>query len=218
MTGLEWNAYVVRKFKRGDKDTELYEATTEIIADMRRKFISDEYSQEAYLAGISTVGDSRMAVPSDLGHFIGTISMTDTDDDSEYTPLIKLSKQEFDGLYSDRLLSSADNMNTGVPKHFCIYATQVHLGPVPDRTTFRYQINYSTEAFTAVVAGTTDVPFSGKYRNILRSGVLSELHDGLENYQEAQYWLSKYNNDLYIIANQEKENRTDESQVQYHGI
>jgi len=171
MTGAEFLAYVQRKFKRTDKDTELYEATTDIIADMRRRFLSDYYGEEAYIAGISSVGDYRLAVPSDLGHFIGNISITETSDDTEYPNLEKISKEKYDRLYPDRLLSSSSNMHTGLPRHYCIYGAQVYVGPVPDKTTYRYHVNYTTEAFTAIASGTTTVPFSGAERNVLRSGV-----------------------------------------------
>ena len=218
MTGSAWATYVKRKFKRSDKDTELYDATTEVIADMRRRFIFDKYSEEAYIATIDTAGEYRLAVPSDLQYFIGSITFIDTNADETFEPLEKISKAKYDELYHDRLHTDTDKMNTGVPQHFCVYGEQVFIGPVPDKTTYRFYCNHSTEAFTEVTASTTDVPFSGKRRNILRSGVLMELHDGMENYEEATYWRGKYLSELEAAGEVDIYNRQDDELMQYNGI
>ena len=96
MTGADFAIYVKNKFRRDDKDTELFEATTDTIALMRMEFKSDEYSEEATISGVATIGDYRLAVPGDFGHIIGKLSITDTSDDQDYSPLIKLSKQKYD--------------------------------------------------------------------------------------------------------------------------
>ena len=80
-TGAEMLAYVKRKFKRPDKDTEIYEAATDTIADMRLQILSEDYKEEAYISGISSLGDYRIALPSDFGHIIGDVTVTDTGDD-----------------------------------------------------------------------------------------------------------------------------------------
>lgn len=217
MTGSEFYAYVLRKFKRTDKETEAYEAMTDVIADMRLQFLSSKYSEEAYLA-ISTSGEYRLSYPSDLGHFVGTITVTDTTDDSEIGILSKISKKTYDELYPDRLLTSTSNMTDGVPKHFCIFGEQIFIGPVPDKTSYRYSINYTTEDFTSIASDTADVPFSNKYRNTLRAGVLSELHNGIENYDEAEYWANKFGEGLSKIAASEKFDEQDDESMRYSGF
>jgi len=136
MTGSEFCTYVKRKFKRTDKDTEIYEAATDVIADMHVRFMPADYTEEAYVAGISTVGEYQIALPSDFGHIIGTVSITDTAGDDEYSNLKKISKQKYDEMFTDRLLTSTGNMNLSTPTHFCIYAAQLYVGPVPDLTTY----------------------------------------------------------------------------------
>ena len=217
MTGSEVYAYVLRKFKRTDKETESYEAMTDVIADMRLQFLSAKYAEEAYLA-ISTLGEYRLPYPSDFGHFVGTITVTDTTDDSEIGILSKISKKKYDELYPDRLLTATSNMSVGVPQHFCVYGEQIFIGPVPDKITYRYSINYTTEDFTSIASDTADVPFSNKYRNILRAGVLSELHNGIENYDEAEYWAGKFGEGLSKIASSEKFDEQDDSAVEYSGF
>ena len=114
MTGAEFYAYVIRKFKRTDKSADAYEAMTDTIADMRLQFLSAKYIEEAYLS-IATLGEYRLPFPSDMGHFIGTINITETVSDDVYPALIKISKQRYDELYPDRLLTNLSNVSTGTP-------------------------------------------------------------------------------------------------------
>ena len=218
MTGTEWDAYVVRKFKREDKTTELYEATTDIIADMRIQFNSEDYKEEAYSTGIATLGDYKLGFPSDYGHIIGDVSITDVDDDSECVPLKKISKIRYDELYADRLISTVANMATDTPYHYCIYGKQIFLGPVPDKTTYKYQFNYTTEDYSEIEASTDPVPFTDKNRNTLRSGVLMELYNGMENFEEASYWEQKYLTGLGKLASNDETNIQDSDGSSYHGV
>jgi len=218
MTGLELYNYVLRKFKRTDKSTEAYEAMTDIIADMRIQFLSEDYKEETYSSGISTVGEYKLGLPSDFGHIIGDISITDTDTDEDYGVLQKISKQRYDELYPDRLLTSTTNMSLDTPQHYCIYGKQIFVGPVPDVTTYRYQFNYTTEAYTEITSATDPVPFTDKYRNTVRAGVLAELYDGMENFQESQYYRSVYIDGLGKLAANDITNTQDDGGVCYRGI
>lgn len=210
-----------RKFKRTDKDTEILESTTDVISDMNVRFKSEDYKEETYVAGISTIGEYQIALPSDFGHITGNVSIIDTAGDEYYPELDKISKNTYDRLYPDRLLSDTGKMNLDVPRQFCIYAGQLYIGPVPDLTTYQYQLNYTTENTEAIVSGTAVVRFTAelRHRNILRNGVLFELHDGLGNYEEASYYKQLYLHDLQAIIDMEivNSNATSEN-VAYHGI
>jgi hypothetical protein len=219
MTGQEFRDYVVRKFKRTDKDTELYEATTDIIADMRIQFNSEDFKEETYSSGITSIGEYKLGLPSDFGSIIGDISIIDTNTDEDYPVLKKISKQRYDELYPERLLTDTGKMDTGTPEHFCIYANQVFVGPVPDYTTYRYQFNYSTEPTEEITSTTDSVPFTGySERNTTRSGVLMELYDGMENYEESGVWERKYLTGLSKIAINDEDNIKDEDLAVYNGI
>jgi hypothetical protein len=206
MTGAEIKAYIIRKFKRTDKDTELYEALTDVIADIRIQIRAEDFKEEAYVAGISTLGEYKLALPSDFGHIIGDITIVDTASNQQYGPIVKISKGEYDDKYGSRLLAAYSDMNSGVPQEYCIYAGQIFLGPVPDKTTYNYYINYTTEDYTEVDASTDPVPFSERYRNVLRAGVLAELQDGLQNYEEAGYWRALYVNGVSKIKSNDDDN------------
>jgi len=218
MTGAEFYAYVLRKFKRTDKSTEAYEAMTDVIADMRLQFLSEDYKEEAYSSGISTIGEYKLGLPSDFGHLIGDISVTDTSADEEWWTLKKVSKQEYDDMYLDRLLTDSDKVDKDCPVHYCIYANQIFVGPVPDKTTYRYQFNYTTEPTAEVTSATDPVPFTGyNERNTLRAGVLAELYDGMENYEESQYWRGMYMQGLSKIAINDGTNVADNDPIAYGG-
>lgn len=214
MTGAEFLAYVKRILKRTDKDTEIYEATTDTIADMRLQLKSELYKEEAYITGITSLGDYRITLPADFGHLIGDVTCVDDSTDTTYK-LNKISKQTFDEKYGDRLTS--DPLD-GVPLDFCIYAGQIYIGPVPDSVSYVYYINYTTEAYTEVAAATDPVPFSEDYRNILRAGVLAEVYSGLEFFDEANWWRSMYIDGLTKIKSNDDGNIGDNERVVYHGI
>ena len=217
-TAVEFLAYVKRKFKRTDKDTEAYEAMTDTITDMRLQFDSELYKEETYVSGISTLGEYKLGLPSDFGRIIGNLSLSETGSDDFYNPLKKVSKQEYDELTPDRLLTTVAKMNKSLPQYFCIYANQIYISPVPDETTYRYQMNYVTEASSDITAATGIVPFTDKYRNTLRAGCLFELHDGLENYEEASYWKAVYQDGVNKIKDNDNQNIADSDVVQYNGV
>lgn len=215
MTGSEFYTYVLKKFKRTDKSTEAYQATTDIIADIRLRLKTEGYKEEAYIVGITSLGDYRIALPSDFGHIIGEVLLSNPTENQNYGTLKKISKQLYDEKFQDRTLTTPVY---GVPQYFCIYAGQLYLGPVPDKITYSYQINYTTESYTEVTSSTDPVPFTNLYRNIVRAGVLAELHDGLENYEESGYWRELYNRGVAEIEKNERDNLTPLDNAQYNGI
>lgn len=217
MLGSEFATYVRRILKRTDKDTEIYEAATDIIADIRIQLKADDYKEEAYITGISTLGEYRIALPSDFGHIIGEVTLIDDVSKNDKT-LKKISKQEYDAKYSDRLYANLSDVTDDIPEHFCIYAGQIYLGPVPDKTSYKYQINYTTEDFAEVTSATDPVPFTDKYRNTLRAGVLAEIFAGLEQYDESNYWREIYNSGLVKLIANDEDNTSDREGVVYHGI
>jgi hypothetical protein len=217
MTGAETLAYIKRILKRTDKDTEIYEALTDIIADIRIQLRTEDYKEEAYIAGISTLGEYKITLPSDFGHLIGRVTLVD-DVNNQTRTLHKISKDTYDQKYGDRLYTNTDHVFDGIPCEFCIYAGQLFLGPVPDLTTYKYYINYTTEDFAVITAATDPVPFTDKYRRTLRAGVLSDVFEGLEFFDEASYWRGAYNEGLIKLQRNDAENISSLEGVRYNGV
>lgn len=199
MTGSDWRDYVLRcGFKRPDKDTELYEATTDAIQEMRRRFMFDEAENETTTTDtISVLGDFKLTVESDFGLLLGVV----LEDDDTGTPLVHISKSEYDRLYSSVNVES----DKGYPEHFCIYNGQIYLGPIPDQTSYSYRISYSRRAGT-ITSSTTGVPFTNLYRDVLCDNVLERLYRGLEDYDKADRHKQKFEEGFLFSMRRERLN------------
>lgn len=186
MTGQQVRDYIVNTFIRTDKDTQIYEAITDTIRDMRRRFGYDEDKTETVSLGISTIGQYQINLPADFGRLISDIRMIDGI--QSYT-LNKLSKLEFDELYPN---PQASNVYLSRPEDACIFAGQILLGPVPDSLSYTYGLSYSVEDSVDITSGTAVVPFSRLYRETVKSGSLFRLFRDLGNDQEAGKWAGVY--------------------------
>lgn len=199
MTGTEWRDYVLRAgFKRTDKDSELYEATTDAIQEMRRRFMFDEAEVEMTTTDtISVLGDFKIDLEDDFGLLLGvTIEDGDTS-----TPLTKVSKSRFDELYPS---INVDN-DRGYPCHFTVYAGQFQIGPAPDQTSYVYRHTYSSRAgvITSAAAG---VPFTNLYRDVLCDNVLARLYRGLDDFDKSNYYRAAFEEQMIYSTRRERQN------------
>ncbi|MBI4397414.1 MAG: hypothetical protein HY548_09980 [Elusimicrobia bacterium] len=211
MSGSDFRDYIVRTFKRTDKDTEIYEAITDALMDMRLKFQFDDFKVETYSAAIDAAGEYKFDAPTNLGHII---SVRVLDDDDSY-PLVKLSKSQFDEFYPNPNYSSVD---TDKPRHYCYFGGQFLLGPVPDLTSYQYEISHAKEDETAVTSGTSAVDFTDRYREAVKEGVLERLYASLGDWEEASLWNSLYEARMAAIIKKEKENSQGPTQVAYNDL
>lgn len=219
MTGSEFLTYVKRIFKRTDKDTEIYEATTDMVVDMSLRLLSDLNLQiSSTLSGISSAGDYILDVPSDFGHLVGEVLVRETDADDTYTPLEKISKNEYDNRYHEATSVTASNRQTGIPRHFTYFGQKIYIGPPVDKATYSFKVNYSTDNVTDIVAGTTTVPFTDKYRKILRDGVLSLMFQHVEQFEESSVFQSYYVDGLNAIMANDHANMKDYAPIAYQGV
>lgn len=199
MTAADFYAYLLRLgFKRTDKSTEAYEAITDAVQDMRRRFAFDEAAAETTITDtISTSGDFKMAVESNFGLLLGVVMQ----DGVNAHVLKHRSKKQFDDLYPD-INVTADQ---GYPEHFCIYGGYIYIGPIPDATTYIYRKSYSERAGT-ITASSSSVPFTTVYRDILADNVLSKLYKGLEEYEKAEYHRTQFEQALVPAIRKERKN------------
>lgn len=199
MTGAEFYAYLLRRgFKRTDKSTECYEAITDAIQEMRRRFMFDEAETEAVSTDtIAVLGDFKIDQASNLGMVLGVV----IEDDDIGTPLDRINKSVYDDIYPSVNVESI----RGYPKHYCLYAGQIYLGPIPDRTSYQYRVSYSQSAGT-VVSTTSAVPFTALYRDVLADLVMSLLFDGLEEYEKAGFYRQKFESGFLFCTRRERKN------------
>lgn len=199
MTGANFYAYCLRLgFKRTDKETEFYEACTDAVEEMRRRFPFDGSKEESVITDtITALGDFKIAVDADFGLLSGVVM----EDDETANPLIPVSKDEFDTLYPD-INVTADR---GYPKHCCIFAGQVYIGPIPDSTSYVYRMTFSL-AGTTIVTGTAAVPFTDFYRDVLADNVMARLYKGLEEYDKAAQHEGAFEKGFLLATRRERNN------------
>ena len=199
MSGSDWAEYVRRGgWKRTDKDTELYESTTDAIQEMRRRFMFDEAEIETTTTDtISVLGDFKINLESNFGLLLSIV----LEDGDIGTSLEQITKWRYDQIWSS---VNVEN-NKGYPEHFTIFAGQIYIGPIPDRTSYVYRINYSSRA-GSITSSTVGVPFTNLYREILRDNVLGRLYDSMNKNDLAQYHRSLFENALIFAIRRERLN------------
>ncbi len=213
MTGSELYTYVLKIFKRPDKSAEVYEAMTDTLKDMNTRHKFSDMKVEAYTTGgITSATDYRVELPTDFGQLIGDVKIIDGDYSK---PLIKLSKPMFNEKYS---YLSSSNTDLGYPAHYCMWNNQILIGPKPDKTTYGFEIDYTRKIVTAIVAGTTAVPFTDDYRETVRAGVLTNLFELMEDYNKANYWNAKHDRGMQIIMRNDIDNESAQVNIKYHGV
>ncbi len=216
MTGPDFLTYIKNTFKRDDKDTQIYESITDVIVEVRRAFLSEDFKEEAFTASIDTLGDFKLGLPTDFGHMIGDI--TGIEDDQSDWIIRKVSKETFDIKFGDRYYTTAANVNTDKPRLFCVYGGQIMLGPPPDDITYIYQFNYTTEDQVAIDADTTEVPFTDKHRRTIKYGVLADMYFNLGIDDEGLKWQQLFLNAKEGLIDNDEDNVSASENVQYHGI
>lgn len=213
MGGSDFYDYVLRIFKRTDKSTEVYEAITDALMEIKLLYAFEDFKEEAYTGGITALGEYKLAVPTDFGHLLGNVMLID--DSGNSRELTKRTKQTFDSMYPN---PNASDVNKNIPSDFCIFSGQILLGDVPDSVDYNYQFSYSTEEATTIVSGTTSVPFTDRYRWVIRAKVLEMLYYGLGYDEEAAKWQNKAIEGISLMVANDVFNTDATEQVDYQGV
>ncbi len=213
MTGANFYTYILNVFKRTDKSTEVYEAITDVIMDIKLTYYFEDFKVEEYSQGITSLGDYKIQLPTGFQHLIGKVRCYDSNGTERI--LTKRTKETFDRLYPN---PNASDVNTNVPSDFCIFSNQILLGDVPDSTDYYYEFSCSSEAGTEITSGTTEVPFTNRYRKTLRQLVLAELYANLGYDEEAAKWKTLGEQGLNNMIASENYNVDATESVDYHGV
>lgn len=202
--GADFYAYVRRALKRTDKETEVFDALKDTIDEMRLRLIFPEDETDGDTTDtISALGDYRIALEGDFGHFLSAVVIIDGN--FGYT-LDKISKSEYDRRYTGFGTGASSR---GRPKAFCIYGGNILVGPVPDKTTYVYKLSYSADDLASYDSDSVSIPFSDKYRELLRWGVLTKVFsDILKNDDQAAKFGTLFENRMKVIERRLDRNRT----------
>lgn len=199
MSGSDYYAYVLRKgFKRTDKSTEVYEAITDAIQFLRRRFGFSEAQTEQETTDQIVLGEYKLDIESDFGMVIGI----KVEDGTTGIPLDKMSKADFDAKYP---FQDADTNFDGFPVDYCIFGNQILIGPRPDSASYNYRIAYSQRAGT-VTSSTAGVPFTNLYRDILTDLVYHFLYSGLDEFDKSDRFKQNFENEYPTMLRRERKN------------
>jgi hypothetical protein len=200
-SGLTMRNYIVDSgWIRDDMDEQLYQAMTDTILEMEQLFDFDERNVESVTTDtIVTLGDYKIAMEADMGHLISVVII----DGSFSRPLIPASKALFDALYPN---PSVDN-DTGFPERFCAYGGYLLIGPCPDKVSYQYRMAYSQRLVSAIDELTNPVPFSAKYREIIKDGTTGRLFKMVKNWDIAERFNNDYASGMGRAITLEKKNR-----------
>lgn len=213
MTGSEFYTYILETFKRTDKSTEVYGAITDIVMDIKLQINSEDFKTERCTAEISVAGNYTFAAQTNFGHLIGDITLVNPAGGS--WPLTKVSKAIFDALYPGQHQTS---VVTGSPRHYCLFGKTFYIGPTPDLITYKYQYNYTTEAATTINSETSNVPFTDRYRWILKDLVLARLYFDLDDDKKGEKYLQLGTAGLSKIINSENFSVEAPTFIRYSGV
>jgi hypothetical protein len=214
VTGANLYAYVLRIFKRTNFSTEAYEAITDTVRDMKRRFDYDEARVEKNTTTTITVlGTYSIAVETDFGSLIGDVIFIDG---SQSQTLNKVTKEEFDRRYPNPV---GTGVSRGRPVDYCIFGGKVLIGPAPDSISYRYHYSYTSDDGTAITSITAAVPFSATYPEILRHGVLERLFGDVVRMKDEGLWHGqKYEGGMQIAERRERKNTGAPAKTRYRGI
>ncbi len=216
MTGAEFYAYVMRTFKRTGKETEMYEAISDAVAQIELDLNADKYKKESSALTITTLGDYEITLPTDIGVPVGRLKI---EDDEDSYPLTKISKTEFDLLCPDPHYAYTSG-DKGRPVKYCIWGGKILLYQVPDSISYEYILNYAYINTSAIVTGTATVPFSSiDDRIMLKYKALGLIWGDMEDDSRQQKYETLYQ--IELNRRQKREHRKTKPwpmQTRYRGI
>lgn len=179
--------YVKRDFKRTDKDTEIIRAYNDMLTWLSAKFPIGDYKFQSYV--LTSPGVEDYELPVNLAHLIHPIRLLDGSNSSDNgAPLNHISKEEYDRREPN---PNRNNPSTSKPDSYTVYSRSILLTPIPDLSTYVLEIPWSKRPNTQ--AQDTDLhSFGTEYDETLKFGTLERLYDGMQQYDVAAYWASKY--------------------------
>lgn len=189
MNVVNFKTYVKQILIRTDKDTEIVQAYNDAIIAVAAKMPHGAYKYQSYLPLVAQQEDYPL--PSTIVHLLHPVKLLEgTGTNDSGWPLNRLTKQEYDEEYPNP--NRASPSITGVPTDYCIYSGSILIGPLPETGTDDY-LEIDWTKVPTDISGDSETPALPDYwREVLRQMVLKRIYEGLELFQEAQYWRSLY--------------------------
>lgn len=184
-----FKTYVKLDFKRTDKDTELAQAYNDMVFWLATLMPIGNYKYQSYISTIAGQEDYPVDQVGAMIHLIKPLRLLDGSASSDSgTILIDITKAEYDILEPN---PNRTNPSTGRPQKACIYSRQILLWPIPDKSTYLIEKNWSIRP--TIQSADADVTLLGvEWDEVLKWGTMERLFAGMEMYDESAFWGSKY--------------------------
>jgi hypothetical protein len=202
LTAAQFLAYIIRSLGRTDVDDLIYDALTDTIADIRRNLhLTEDEVDQTITDTINTIGTYQMELEADTGLLVSGVYLQDT---TEGRNLVSISKGEWDRRYG---IWGTNAEHRAKPEAYCLFGGHILLGPVPDSTSYNYRISFTSDPHLTVTASTTSIPYSDKYREMLKMGTLARVYSDLNMDNQAAKFGTLYTSQMKEIEKKEDRNR-----------
>lgn len=180
--------YLKRDFKRTDKDTEITDAYNDMVMWIAMNMPVGDYKFQSYIA--SQAGIEDYPLPSNLIHLIKPVRLLlgTGSSDSGYQ-LEDLTKEEYDARFPNPNRTNPSNL--GRPSACTVFSRSILAGPIPDVSTYLFEINWAKRP-TTQSADSDTLSLGTEWDQVLKWGSLDRLYAGIGMLEESNYWASKY--------------------------
>lgn len=179
---------VLEVFKRTDKTTELKRAINDTYFEMVAAV--DPRKQKDQIYRTTVTGREEYPIPDTLLRINHPIRILegDTNNASSSYPLEFMSKAEYDFWEP---YPNALTVIGGKPWGYCIWKNSILLTDVPDKSTYKLEINIGGEP-SKMVADTDATIFSPTWDEVIKAGALARLYLGIELDDRVAVWQKIY--------------------------
>jgi len=209
-TRLQFYNYILRTFKRDDKDTEIYESYNETIRFLANKMPVGNLKYQSYIT--TTVAQEDYPLPASNCHIIHPVRFIKSSSQDSGYPLNKLTKEAFSARYPNPNISDTDNLNTHEPVDYCIYSGSLLVGPAPDKATYILEVDWAKTP-TSQDADSDLQELGEDWEEVLKWGTLARLYEGIGLQAEAdRFWLLFRDDEIgYPMLIRKEKDREDKS-------
>ena len=188
MTLSNFLTYVRRDFKRTDKNTEITQAYNDMIYWVAALMPHGNYKFQSYIATVNAQEDYPL--PSNLIHLMHPVKFLEGSGTNDYGyPLDFISKHDYDIKYPNPNRTSPTDK--GQPTVYTVFSRSILLGPLPDKSTYLLEINWSKRP-TTLSADSDTSSLGAEWDEVFKQGTLERAYAGMGMIDEANYWASLY--------------------------
>jgi len=188
-TLAQFLTYIKYDFKRDDKDTELVQAYNDTIRHLSSLKDLEGRRFTSYVT--TTAGREDYVLPTSSSRLLHPIRILEGDQLDNGYPLNHLSREEWTARYINPNNPDTTKISKSMPIDYCVYENAIHLGPVPDLSTYIIEIDWAR--ISTVQSADSDLQELGEeWEEIIKWGTLFRVYAGMGIDDEAAKWKLLY--------------------------